>query len=37
VDIITLDDLESTLAVPEAPKKSPKDKRKKKRKKSTQN
>jgi hypothetical protein len=36
VDIITLDDSEIMLAVPEPPKKSPKEKQKKKRKKSAQ-
>jgi hypothetical protein len=36
VDIVTLDDSETTPAVPEPPKKSPKEKRKKKRKKAAQ-
>jgi hypothetical protein len=36
VDIVTLDDSETTPAVPEPPKKSPKEKRKKKRKKLAQ-
>jgi septal ring-binding cell division protein DamX len=36
VDIVTLDDLETTPAVPEPPKKSPKEKRRKKRKKAAQ-
>jgi hypothetical protein len=36
VDIVTLDDSETTPAVPEPPKKSPKEKRTKKRKKAAQ-